>query len=143
MSRIKIYTGSPTAGGTNGTLVSSGTGATPIESGSILVPAADYTEGSWVKCALRCDSGYVTEEASSRHARVSIVDSGGVDKWQLAPDNAGTPGTPSSWGAYLDFASSINATNTIFWVRGRAQAGEDPVNDTTVDIQVAARIAAV
>lgn len=32
MSRIKIYKDSPTAGGTDGTLVSEGTGVTPIES---------------------------------------------------------------------------------------------------------------
>ena len=141
-SLIKVYKGTPTGGGTDGTLVSEGTGLEPIESGSILIPESGYTEGSWVKLAIRCDSGYETEEASGRHARVSIVDSTHVDKWQLAPDSTGSPGTPEDWGDPLDFAAQIGATNTIFWARARAAYTETPVNDTTVDIQVAARIAA-
>jgi hypothetical protein len=139
---IRIYKDSPTAGGTNGTLVSTGTGASPIESGYILAPGSDYTEGEWIKLALRCQSGYKTVEASSRHARVTIEDSTHVTKWQLAPDNAGTPGTPMSWGASLDFASEIGATNTIFWARARVQTGEGAANDTSVDIEVNAALAA-
>jgi len=142
VSNIKIYKNNPTGGGTDGTLVSSGTGLEPIESGSILIPASGYTEGSWVKLAIRCDSGYETEEASSRHARVSIEDSTHVDKWQLAPDDSGSPGTPEAFGDPLDFLSQIAATNVLFWARARAAHTESPVNDTSVDIQVAARVAA-
>jgi hypothetical protein len=92
-SKIKIYKGAVTAGQTDGTLVSSGTGLDPIESGAIKVPAAGYQEGSWIKLAVRCDTGYETVEDSSRHARISIVDSAKVTMWQLAPDNSGQPGT--------------------------------------------------
>ena len=73
-SKIKIYKGNPTAGGTDGTLVSSGTGLDPIESGAIKVPASGYAEGNWIKLAVRCDAGYETVEDSSRHARISIED---------------------------------------------------------------------
>ena len=141
-SKIKIYKNNPTAGGTDGTLVSSGTGLNPIESGAIKVPAAGYQEGSWIKLAVRCDAGYETVEDSSRHARISIEDSTGVTFWQLAPDNNGQAGTPQDWGEPLDFLTQIGATNTIFWARARVASTEEPANDTSVDIQVAATIGA-
>ena len=141
-SKIKIYKGTVTAGGTDGTLVSSGTGLNPIESGAIKVPESGYTEGSWIKLAVRCDTGYETVEDASCHARISIEDSTGVTYWQLAPDNSGQAGTPEDWGDPLDFLSKIGATNTIFWVRARVAHTEEPANDTSVDIQVTATIGA-
>jgi hypothetical protein len=141
-SKIKIYKNNPTAGGTDGTLVSSGTGLNPIESGAIKVPAAGYQEGSWIKLAVRCDTGYETVEDSSRHARISIVDSAKVTMWQLAPDNSGQAGTPEDWGEPLDFLTKIGATNTIFWARARVASTEEPANDRSVYIQVAATIGA-
>jgi hypothetical protein len=141
-SKIKIYKGAVTAGQTDGTLVSSGTGLDPIESGAIKVPAAGYQEGSWIKLAVRCDNGYETVEDSSRHARISIVDSAKVTMWQLAPDNSGQAGTPQDWGEPLDFLTKIGATNTIFWARARVAYTEEPANDASVDIQVAATIGA-
>ena len=141
-SKIKIYKNNPTAGGTDGTLVSSGTGLNPIESGAIKVPAAGYQEGSWIKLAVRCDTGYETVEDSSRHARISIIDSTKVTMWQLAHDNNGQPGTAEDWGEPLDFLTKIGATNTIFWARARVASTEEPANDTSVDIQVAATIGA-
>ena len=142
-SKIKIYKGAVTAGQTDGTLVSSGTGLDPIESGAIKVPAAGYQEGSWIKLAVRCDPGYETVEDSSRHARISIVDSAKVTMWQLAPDNSGQPGTAEDWGEPLDFLTKIGATNTIFWARARVAHTEEPANDESVDIQVSATIGAV
>ena len=139
-SKIKIYKDNPTAGGTDGTLVSSGTGLDPIESGAIKVPAAGYQEGSWIKLAVRCDAGYETVEDSSRHARISIVDSSKVTMWQLAPDNNGQPGTAEDWGEPLDILTKIGATNTIFWARARVAHTEEPANDKSVYIQVAATI---
>lgn len=141
-SKIKIYKGAVTAGQTDGTLVSSTTGLNPIESGAIKVPASDYQEGSWVKLAVRCENGYETVEDTSRHARISIEDSTGVTYWQLAPDNSGQAGTPEDWGDPLDFLSKIGATNTIFWARARVASTEEPANDKSVAIQVAATIGA-
>ena len=141
-SKIKIYKNNPTAGGTDGTLVSSGTGLDPIESGAIKVPESGYAEGNWIKLAVRCDPGYETVEDSSRHARISIVDSAKVTMWQLAPDNNGQPGTAEDWGDPLDFLTKIGATNTIFWARARVAHTEEPANDESVAIQVAATIGA-
>jgi hypothetical protein len=141
-SKIKIYKDNPTAGGTDGTLVSSSTGLNPIESGAIKVPESGYAEGNWIKLAVRCDAGYETVEDSSRHARISIEDSAGVTLWQLAPDNAGNAGTAKDWGEPLDFLTKIGATNTIFWARARVAHTEEPANDESVDIQVAATIGA-
>ena len=141
-SKIKIYKGTVTAGGTDGTLVSSGTGLNPIESGAIKVPESGYTEGSWIKLATRCDNGYETVEDASRHARISIEDSAGVTLWQLAPDNAGSAGTPEDWGDPLDFLTKIGDTNTIFWARARVAYTEEPANDASVDFKVAATIGA-
>lgn len=142
-SKIKIYKGTVTAGGTDGTLVSSGTGLAPIESGAIKVPAEGYQEGSWIKLAVRCDSGFETVLDDSRHARISIEDGDGVTKWQLAPDNSGQAGTPVTWGAALDITAKVGATNTIFWARARVASTEEPANDTSVQIKVAATIGAV
>ena len=141
-SKIKIYKGAVTAGQTDGTLVSSGTGLDPIESGAIKVPASDYQEGIWIKLAVRCDNGYETVEDSSRHARISIVDSSKVTMWQLAPDNSGQPGTAEDWGEPLDILTKIGATNTIFWARARVAHTEEPVNDASVDFKVTATIGA-
>lgn len=142
MAKIKIYKNNPTAGGTDGTLVSSGTGLNPIESGAIKVPASGHAEGNWIKLAVRCDAGYETVEDASRHARISIVDSANVTMWQLAPDNSGQAGTPEAWGDPLDFSTKIGATNTIFWARARVASTEEPANDKSVYIQVTATIGA-
>ena len=141
-SKIKIYKGTVTAGQTDGTLVSSGTGLNPIESGAIKVPESGYAEGNWIKLAVRCDTGYETVEDSSRHARISIVDSTKVTMWQLAPDNNGQAGTAEDWGEPLDFLTKIGATNTIFWARARVASTEEPANDASVDFKVTATIGA-
>jgi hypothetical protein len=91
---------------------------------------------------VRCDTGYETVEDSSRHARISIVDSAKVTMWQLAPDNSGQPVTAEDWGDPLDFLTKIGATNTIFWARARVASTEESANDESVDIQVAATIGA-
>ena len=135
-SQIKIYKDNPTAGETNGTLVSSGTNTDPIESGSL--KANENEVGASIKLATRCDSGFQTEGDTV----ISIIDSESVDKWSLAPDSGGSPGTWGGWGASLTISSTVGATNTIFWARARALDTEDPANDTSVQIRVAATIAA-
>lgn len=137
---IKVYMGTVTAGGTDGTEVSMETELTPIESGGIVVPASGYEEGSWIKLAVRCESGYETVENAGVYATISIEDSTGVDKWQLALDNSGTPDTPEDWGDPLDIVAQVDDTNTIFWARARVAHTETPANDTSVDFHVAARI---
>jgi hypothetical protein len=141
-SKIKIYMNDPTAGGIDGDLVSSSTGLAPIESGVIKVPTDGYAEGSWLKLAVRCDEGYLTVEDTARHARVQIVDSDSIDKWQLAHDDEGSAGEPEDWGDALDFLDEIDDTNTIFWARARVADTEEPANDTSVDLVISATIGA-
>jgi len=144
-SRIKLYTDTPTSGDTDGTLVSSGTDASPVDSGAITVPAASFENGSWVKLALRCDAGYETRLDSGIHAKVTLVDGAHLDKWQLAPDDSGSPDTlnATDWDVpetELDFTVQIDDTNTIFWARARVEHTEDAANDTSVTFRVEAVI---
>ena len=54
---INLYTGNPTAAGTDGTAVSTGdTEASPV---SVTLNASN-AETAIIKCALRCESGYKT-----------------------------------------------------------------------------------
>jgi hypothetical protein len=142
-SLIKIYKDNPTAGRGDGTLVSSGDGLNPIESGAIKVPASGYQEGAWVKLALRCDAGYETVLDEGRHAQISIIGGEHVDKWQLAPDAAG-PNVEGAieWGEPLNLYLQINDTNTIFWSRARVANTEGPANDRSVQLKVTATIGA-
>jgi hypothetical protein len=142
MSLISIYSGNPTAGETNGTLVSSGTGTQPINPGAIVVPESGFEESEWVKCAIRCDSGFETEAQNGDHAELSIIDSSAVTLWQLAPDDNDSAGTPEDWGDPLVFDTQVTAVNTIFWVRARVADDETPVNDTSVQVRVEALIGA-
>ena len=130
---IHSYFGTVTQGGVDGTLVSEGTGLVPITTPLILVG----NECSPIKLAARCDSGYAT------YGSTVITPTGTTyDKWALAPDNAGAPGTFGAYGAALTIAGQIGATNQLFWAKAKAVNGETPQNDTTVDLQVAATIQA-
>ncbi len=135
---IKVYTGSPSSGGTDGTLVTSGTDVTPVETGAIKIPTTGYEEGDWVKLAVRCSTGYETVEEYSRHVRISIEDSGGVDKWQINNTNSTTGA--SAWGDPYDLLSQVDDTNTIFYARGRAAHTEIPIKDRTVKVDATALI---
>lgn len=142
MSKIKIYKNNPTEGETDGDLVSSGTGLAPIESGAIKVPAEGYKEGDDIKLALRCDAGFKTILDGGHHATLTMENTTHVDKWALAPDDAGVPGIYEAFGDPLYIDSEVGDVNTIFWTKARVQAGEEPQNDESVDIQVAAVIGA-
>ena len=135
MANIHIYQGAVTGGGTNGTQVSEGTGVSPIVVGPL--KASLNEESDPIKLAIRCESGY---EAV---AGTTITPTGTTaSKWALAPDNAGSPGTFGSYGAALTISGVIGTTNTIFWAKAKATSGEAIGNDTSVDLVVAATIAA-
>jgi len=128
--------GSPTAGGTNGTQVSEGTGTTPITTGNL--NASTNEEGAAIKLALRCDTGYNT------YGNTTVTPTGtSASKWALANDNSGSAGTFGAYGAALTISSIINTTNTIFWAKAKATSDETPSNDTTVDLVVNTTIQAV
>ncbi|AEG14684.1 hypothetical protein Desku_1097 [Desulfofundulus kuznetsovii DSM 6115] len=135
MAFIHVYMNNPTAGGTDGVLVSEGTEANPITVGPL--NATENEESAPIKLALRCETGYKTS------GTVTVQPVGTkADKWALAPDVAGAPGTWQAYGAALTIEDVISDTNYVFWAKARATSDEPPQNDTSVDIQVQAMIVA-
>lgn len=135
MAYIHVYQGNPTAGGTNGTQVSEGTGTAPV---SVSLNASNNEESAPIKLALRCDAGYQT------NGNITITPVGTTaSKWALAPDNAGSAGTFGAYGASLTVSSVVGAANVIFWAKAKATSDETPQNDVSVDFQVQATIEAV
>jgi len=136
MAYIHVYKDNPTAGGTDGTLVSEGDNSSPVEVGPL--NATNNEESSPIKLAIRCDSGYQT------YGNTTIDPVGtNQDKWALADDNAGSPATWQDWGVALTVTEIIGATNKIFWAKAKAVSGEEPQNDSSVDLQVSTTIQAV
>ena len=133
MSQIHIYYGSPTAAGTDGTVASEGTESSPVVIGPLAV--ANNEESAAQKLAIRCDTGYTAA------AGATITPTGtNAAKWALAPDNSGSPGTFGDYGAALTFAAVIDATNTLFWVKAKANSDESAASDTGVDLVISADI---
>ncbi len=140
---IHIYNDNPTAGLQDGTVVTQGTGVNPVDSGYITAPPAGYTNGEWLRLAVRCDDGLRTVLFDGRYAQISIEDAAAVTMWQLAPDQADSPNEAlaSAWGDPLNFAAIIDDTNTIFWARARVEDTDPISNDTSVDVRVTASVA--
>lgn len=89
-SYLKLYKGSPTAGGTDGTEVSQDRTLTSPVSATLDKTIA---ETKTVKLALRCDSGYQTTGDSVVIARywdgtAWQTTGGNIDKWKFAVDNS-------------------------------------------------------
>lgn len=135
MAYIHLYMNNPTAGGTDGIQVSEGTEDNPIVVGPLNATANE--ESAPIKLAVRCEEGYKTS------GTVIIQPVGATaDKWALAPDDNGQPGTWLDYGAALTITDEIGSTNYIFWAKAKATSDESPKNDTSVDIQVQAMIVA-
>ena len=101
MAYIHVYM-TPTAGGTDGTQVSEGTGLQPI---SVTLNATNNEESTPIKLALCCDSDFQT----NGNITISLVGTTQA-KWALAPDNAEVAGTFGSYGANLVIATVVGAT---------------------------------
>ena len=126
---LNIYNNNPTAGSTDGSLVSSGDSSNPITLGPLNLSNSEVS--TWVKLAIRTDSGYVSA------AETIIIPTGtNSTRWQLAPDSSNSPGTPSDYGSSLTLATGISATNNIFWVRANTVATDTPMNDLSVSLNV-------
>ena len=128
---INLYTGTVTAGGTDGTAVSTGdTETSPV---SVTLNATN-AETAIVKCALRCDTGYKT----SGDTKLSFTGTSST-KWQVASDNNyadATAAAAATFATSLTISTAIDATNTIVWLKALSSADESPANDTTTDLQV-------
>ena len=136
MALIGVYFDYPTAGSTDGTKASEGTGAAPITIGPL--DTATNQESSPLKLAVRCDAGY----AAAGGATIAISGATAT-KWALAPDVEGSAGTFGAYGASLAIATAITAANLIFWAKAKAESTESPLSDTSVDLVVTATISPV
>lgn len=128
---INLYTGNPTAGGTDGTAVSTGdTETSPV---SVTLDATT-AETKIVKCALRCEAGYKT----SGDTKITFTGTS-TAKWQVASDNNYADATAAAAATFmssLTIPTAIDATNTIVWLKALSSADESPANDTGTDLQV-------
>lgn len=132
-ANIGLLNGSPTAGGTDGVLVDAGN---PI-AGPDFFTGAD-TIGTPVKLAAR-----VLVPGYKRTGTFTIELLGAsADRWSLAPDAGGAPGIWGAWGASLALPGPITPTNTLFWARSRALAGDAAGDDTIVVLRTPDDVAA-
>lgn len=135
MAYINLYTNNPTAGGTDGTVVSlDGTQTSPI---SVTLDKTK-AESKAIKCAIRCDTGYKTS------GDVTISLSGTTaSKWKLAKDSsfadAAAALTGATWADSIAI-SGVTTANTVFWVKASSTTDENPSKDTSVSIKASCTI---
>lgn len=133
---ISIYGNNPTAGKTDGTAISEGGSYTnPL---SVTLDASK-SETAYVKCAVRCITGYAT-------VGDTVIGFEGNDngKWAVTADNNYTADTAknAAYSESLTISDSIDNTNKIIWIKATSSADEDPANDKSVNIKMTATIKA-
>lgn len=125
---MHFYMNNPTAGGVDGTQISSGDETLPLS----VVLDASKAETKAMKVAIRCDTGFLIEGDTKIY-----FEGTNASKWQVAADNnysdATTALNMALWESTLTL-SGVSATNSIFWVKASSSTDEDPQNDRTVDI---------
>lgn len=126
---INLYMNNPTAGGTDGTAISTdGTYTAPLT----VTLNASTNESKKIRLAIRTEGGYET------YGDTTISDSGDTnDRWKLCLTEDGT------YTDSITFTDTITATNTIFWTQASAANSEEPVTDRSVSFEVQAVIIAV
>lgn len=139
---LRLYTGSVTAGETNGTEISEG-----IDGQTALVVTlnASKNEHKEVLCALRCVQGYKTLGAATVKAQGYIDGSyqdgvGGTSKFKFAKDNGYASPTEIPDPAWQDVITidEVDDTNVLFWVRVASDETEEIKNDDTVAVYTSA-----
>lgn len=133
---INIYNGTITKGGTDGSVVSlDGSNSNPISA----TLNSTEAESQVIKLAIRCESGY---EVSSEGATISFTGTT-ASKWKVAYDSTQADTAPADT-AFADTAviKDIKAKNVIFWVKASSESTETPSNDTSVKLNVSAKILA-
>ena len=130
-TQLHIYMNNPTEGATDGTEVSSGTELVPIE----VTLDASKAEEKAVKLAVRCDTGYEIEGATT----VSFTGGTGatIDRWRVAHDDnfadAAAALASATWETAITIGN-VAATNKVFWVKASCDTTETPSNDRSVDV---------
>lgn len=122
---INVYKNNPTAGGTDGTAVSTdGDFTAPIS----FILDASQNESKKQKLGIRTESGYVATE-------VTIVDLNDTnDRLKLCLTEN---------GIYADTLSigSVSAVNSIFWAQAGSSSTENPQTDRSASFKVSGVIA--
>ena len=129
MAFIKLYNNNPTDSGVDGNVVSEGgVGTNPIAvslDGSI-------SESTTVKLALRCDSGYQTRGNTTITAIGTTA-----NYWTFCATADGT------FASTLTISDTIGATNKCFYAKASSSTEETPAIDTSVSVQVVAKVEVV
>lgn len=135
-NHIHLYMSNPTAGLSDGTEISSGTGNMPLS----FTLDATQSEVQLAKVAVRCDTGYEIAGGTSIYFEGTTA-----SKWQVAEDddysNATSALAMASWQSAITLAG-VSSTNTVFWVKAMSLSGEDPHNDMTVSLVAEGLVAA-
>lgn len=126
---INLYMNNPTAGGTDGTAISTdGTYTSPL---TVSLDAA-INESKTVKLAVRTETGYTTTGSTT------ISDNGDTnDRWKLCLTENGT------FTDSITISNAITDVNTVFYAKASSADTETPSTDRSVSLRVAATIAAV
>jgi hypothetical protein len=127
---ITLTTGVSAAHASGAKVLNTAAGSAPITTSASV---ATGSESSAIHLAIRCESGYATQGSTT------ITPTGTTaDDWALSADG-------STWGTYglaLTITSTIGSTNTLFYAKYKAVAGESPSNDTSVALNTVATIIA-
>ena len=126
---INIYTGNPTGGLSDGTIISTdGTQTAPL----VITLDAAQNEVKKQKLAIRCEAGY------NAMSGTIIQDNNDIDdRWKFSLAENGT------YTDSITIADGIDTGNTIFWAQASSSSLESPTRDTSVSIRVNATIEAV
>ncbi len=136
-NQLHIYTNNPTAGKTDGTEASSGTGLIPI---SVTLDASK-AESAAVKCAVRCDDGYKIDG----DVTVGLKGTSSA-KWKLAVDDDFADNQSALSNAiWLDkiSLSDVAYGNVIFWAKAMSSEDEPPQKDISVSIEAVGKVVVV
>lgn len=136
-NQLHIYTNNPTAGKTDGTEASSGTGLIPI---SVTLDASK-AESAAVKCAVRCDDGYKIDG----DVTVNLKGTSSA-KWKLATDDDFTDSqsalASAIWQDKITLADVADG-NVIFWAKAMSSEDEPPQKDISVSIEAVGKVVVV
>ena len=135
MANFALYANNPTVNSTDGTKLSSdGSGTSPLT----VILNSTSNESKVVKCAIRCDPGYLISDS----ATISFTGDT-ANRWQIALDDdyesAEVASQMCQWYNSISI-SSINSVNKIFWVKVSSVEGELPQNDSSVLIHAFATV---
>lgn len=119
---INLYKNNPTAGGTDGTAISTdGTYTNPLT----VSLNATINESKTVKLAVRTEAGYTTV------GDTVISDVGDTnDRWKLCLTENGT------FTDSITISNAITNANTVFYAKASSVDTETPSTDRSVSLQV-------